>query len=142
MKTCDFKCILTNTRYDDVHHLMSFSIIVNSILQDLKYEKNKYVSDYSEEELDKIINQFIFKHNKNIGVCLNLFIHKLFHKIYTNCNNTPQQFLSFIQRLEAHEFDTYLAENNLTLNINYEILEKLLNQFGLSYVNPIINKNE
>ncbi|WP_297419513.1 hypothetical protein [Clostridium sp.] len=133
MKFNNFKCVITQTRFDEIHHIYSYESIVKKIFNTDTIPINP-VNEYSEEELKSIEQKCIQLHyDYGFGICLQNDIHKLYHKEYGEGNNTPQQFLSFVQRLEAHEFDDYLKENNLTLNINYDILEKLLNQFGLSY---------
>lgn len=131
---CGNKCMITGKKLNDIHHLYSFTKIVIEVFQLENLDIYDKIENYSQDELLRLSTQCIklhYKYGYGIGLCKS--IHKLFHHLYGLKNNTPSQFLIFIQRLESHEFDTYLKENNLKLNINYEILDKLLNQFGLSY---------
>jgi len=132
----NFKCCLTSLNKTElvIHHLIPFIDIVREVLIDLNFELKSHFAEYLKEDLRDIALNCKRSHNKNgLGIVLDSKIHKLFHHTYGVRNNTPSQFLEFVHRLESHEFDTYLKENNLTLNINYEILENLLNQNDLSY---------
>jgi len=140
MKFNDFKCVLTKQRFDIIHHLYSFESIAKEVFKTIIIPVNP-ISEYTKEQLEILDRRCIELHYKyGFGICLVKPLHNLFHKQYSEMNNTPEQFLTFIQRLNSHEFDTYLQENNLTLDINYNILNKLLNQFNLLYETETINK--
>lgn len=133
MKFNDFKCVITQIRFEDIHHLLSFESIAKEVFNSTKIPVNP-VSEYEADVLKEIENKCIDLHYKyGFGICLCKSIHLLYHKIYGEGNNIPQQFLEFVQRLENGEFNTYLTENNLTLNINYDVLNKLLSQHNLKY---------
>lgn len=128
MRFCNYKCVLTQTRFDEIHHLYSFESIIKEIFNSDKIPINK-VNEYTDEELKLIKEKSLRIHYKyGLGICLIKPLHVLYHKTYGEGNNTYNQFKEFITRLEAGEFNTYLQENNIELNINHEILEKLLNQ--------------
>lgn len=95
MKQCNYKCIFTGKRFDDIHHLYSFNQIVKETFGILNLDIRNMVSDYSEEELHLIENTFIQIHNKYpLGVCLTKELHSLYHSIYGDIN-TPKQFEEF-----------------------------------------------
>lgn len=115
------KCAITNSnKSTQTHHLYSFS----SILYD-NYNENIINCDI--EILYDIIKDSIkLTHiNYGLGIVLNKDVHNLFHSQYGIKNNTHLQFKQFIQRLQSGEFDEYLNEHNLILNLNYEALNKL-----------------
>ena len=87
------------------------------------------MGEYTFEEIKNIEELFYKYHTIKIGVPILNSLHTFYHKIYGD-DNTPQQFKEFITRLRLGEFNNFLKENNLELNINYEILNKLLNQKG------------
>ena len=117
MKECNYKCVITGIRFDDIHHLYGFDLILNELLQELNLELKEIISNYNDEELILLENKCIELHNKYpLGVCLEKNIHKLFHKVYGGGSNTPEQFEEFKTRLKSGEFDLFLKENNLTLN--------------------------
>ena len=72
---------------------------------------------------EEIIQQLHIKYG--LGILVKDELHILFHSEYGKFNNTHLQFKQFIQRLQSGEFNEYLSEHNLTLNLNYEALNKL-----------------
>jgi hypothetical protein len=58
-----------------------------------------------------------------LGACINKEIHKLFHDNYGYTKFSPYDFLDFCYRLDCGEFDNFLLENNIELNINYKYIE-------------------
>jgi len=134
LENCNFKCIITNLKYIkkdtlEVHHIYNFHKIVSDILNELKLPIYKTMGEYTFEEIKNIEELFYKYHTIKIGVPILNSLHTFYHKIYGD-DNTPQQFKEFITRLRLGEFNNFLKENNLELNINYEILNKLLNQKG------------
>jgi hypothetical protein len=127
MCNCGYLCVLTNKKFNDIHHLYGFNIILIEVLRDLKLNSHKYFIHYTLDELEIIKNKLIEYHYKYpLGVCLNKNLHKLFHKLYNNKNNTPEQFKEFVTRLRLDEFNDFLKENNLELNINYDIINNII----------------
>lgn len=96
MKSCNFKCVISGEKFNDIHHLYSFHRIVEETLSDLKIPLKGHISNYTDSELVSIEELFIKKHaDYPLGVCLKANIHTVFHKIYGYENNTPEQFLEF-----------------------------------------------
>lgn len=115
----NYKCAITGISNGLViHHLHSFDLIFQEILElaDVKIYDN--IGQYTTEELDKL--KVICKdlHEKyGLGVVVNKKIHKLFHKLYGRGKNTHYQFDEFKQRLKSGEFNEFLNNNNLELVI-------------------------
>jgi hypothetical protein len=100
MKSCNYKCVITGERFDEIHHLYSFSKIVNDAMQELGLLKNKNRGDYSKREIELLENKIKEIHdNYPLGVCLRKDVHILFHKIYGKINNTPEQFRDFESKI-------------------------------------------
>lgn len=93
-----------HTRKLEVHHLISFGSIVNSVINQLNVEV-KQVSEYSPEELAILADLFVEQHNKLARpMVLDRKIHHLFHLLYGKYNNTLEQFEEFSDRYRAGEF--------------------------------------
>ena len=102
MKKCDYKCIFTGSKEYQIHHLYGVSNILNDVMT--KYHFNKYenLSDYTEKELNHILMAFIEEQNKYpLGVCISKDIHVLFHSLYGQYYNTPEQWYQFEKDFKA-----------------------------------------
>lgn len=112
MEYCNYKCVITNTNFDNIHHLYSFRNIVNEVFINLNIDIKQTIGDYNEKTRQLIYNELIILHNKyGLGVCLKNNIHRLFHNLYGYSNNTPQQFEEFKQRYYNHEFNEIINNN-------------------------------
>lgn len=118
MMSSNYRCVITNEPFDDIHHLYSFRSILNEVLEELKLKWHQLVSGYSKDELVNIVNLLQLKHVEHgDGVCLKRNIHEAFHKNFGYQNNTPEQFEEFKICLKNGEFNDFLEENNLELII-------------------------
>ena len=105
IENCNYKCIVTGDRFDVVHHLHSFNMILQETFNILKLPIYQIINQYTTDELNNIISKFIELHYKyGLGVCLSKEIHMLFHNIFGMGNNTPEQFEEFTQRYYNGEF--------------------------------------
>ena len=96
MVKAEFKCKLTGGIFHDIHHLYPFSKILEEVFQVSMILKKPNLIDYSKEELEVLIKTAELLHSSYpLGVCLSEETHKLFHKVYGNKNNTPEQFYEF-----------------------------------------------
>jgi hypothetical protein len=109
LNDCDYKCVICgNINKLDVHHLYSFSSIIKDIFSELDISLKQTVSEYSPQEIYLLINKSIEIHkNYPLGKALCREHHKLFHTIYGQENNTPEQFEEF-----------YFALKNINKNNN------------------------
>lgn len=106
MRACNFKCVLTNGKFDAIHHLTSFTSIMDEMLDELNIDIRESVSMYSDEELEIMSNRIVAKHNEyGLGVCICDRLHKLFHKLYCKVGCTPEMFNEFTERYKRGEFN-------------------------------------
>lgn len=104
IKNSSYKCIITNDRFDVVHHLYGFNMILREALDNLKINERKSLGEYSNKELEEINEETKKLHKKYpLGVCLRKDVHILFHKIYGSGNNTPEQFYEFQNKIATGE---------------------------------------
>ena len=119
LRNYKYTCQLTGLRYKDIiiHHIYPFVKILNETLEVLDLPLYDEVIKYPEEELLKIENKFLELHFKyGLGIPLEKDIHKLFHKVYTNRNNTNEQLMEFKLRYFKGEFDNQLEEKLKSCN--------------------------
>jgi len=114
LKANNYRCALTNSNgHLVVHHLYSFSNIVNETLICLDMPLKTEMSEYNPEDLKLIEDKCLELHYKyGLGVLLTPIIHDLFHQQYGYDGNTsPEDFEEFKQRYNSHEFDKILCNN-------------------------------
>ncbi len=101
LKAYGFKCALSfiNDGTLEIHHLnKNFSEIVYETFNTLNLPIYNNMSKYSQKERDLIRDKLLELHYRyGLGIPLTKEIHKLFHSIYGNKNNTPEQFDEFKQ---------------------------------------------
>lgn len=98
-KKCNYQCIVTGNRFQAIHHLYGMNLILNETLEELKISDKEKFDDYTQDELERILNHFyIVQARYPLGVCLTKEIHKQFHDIYGYGNNTPEQFEEFLYK--------------------------------------------
>lgn len=104
MKKHNFTCQLSGARDVklNVHHITPFKEIVDNCLQQLGLEEMPYASDYDEETYNQIRDWILDYHEHNdVGITLSAEVHKEFHSIYGNRNNTVEQFNEFSMRYKT-----------------------------------------
>ncbi|MDD3383998.1 MAG: NUMOD3 domain-containing DNA-binding protein [Bacilli bacterium] len=127
MQYYNYKCVISNGEFDNVHHLTPFKNIVKECFDICDIDMRQSVCDYSILEFKLIRNTLIKLHNKyEFGVPLNKSIHKLFHDNYGYFNNTPEQFHKFVLDINDGKFNKWFKDNNLNIEINNEILNQAL----------------
>lgn len=104
MQQCNYKCIISNERFNVIHHLYGFDKIIEETFSTLNIEIKPLLVNYSIEELENLKDKLLELHYKyGLGVCLRGDIHSLFHKLYGRGNNTPEQFYEFKSKIESGE---------------------------------------
>lgn len=122
----NYKCVITGKRFSHIHHLVTFDSIVRETFDFLGLDIKHSTLDYKTTEVEKIKEHLINLHYQyGYGIPLISELHCLFHKLYGNNNCTKNDMYNFINRIIDHEFDDYLKENNIELNIHKDLLEYL-----------------
>lgn len=104
MKNCNYQCILTGSKDFVIHHLYSFSSIVNEVLEENNFELKDSFSDYTEDELIFILNRFIEKQSQYpLGVCVRKDLHDLFHREYGTVV-TPDMWYDFVENYKKGKY--------------------------------------
>lgn len=94
MSNCDYKCVITGLSFDEIHHLTPFNKIVESALCSLNMNIRQ-VKDYTETEIENLIELVKQIHSKELGVCLTKKVHKEFHDKYGYINVSKEDFIEF-----------------------------------------------
>lgn len=123
---CNYKCVITNGEFDNVHHTTAFRDIVDQTFKLTNIEVRKNVNDYTEEEFNCLRSTLKDLHIMyGFGACICKDVHKLFHDNYGYTKITPYDFLDFIYRIDIGEFDEWFKQNDLSIDLNYEYVEYL-----------------
>lgn len=106
MENSKYRCILTNNRFDDIHHIYSFNLIVSEVIETLNIDLQKSMDDFSKEELKEILLTFReIQNSYPIGVCLSKDIHKLFHELYGYGNTTEKEWDEFVKNYKNNKYN-------------------------------------
>lgn len=96
---CNGLCVVTHMPSEAIHHLYGMNMIVDELIQQEGIDISTFDIDrISQSERKQLFQKFKLLQSKYpLGVCLTESIHLEFHDTYGYGNNTPQQFLNFIQ---------------------------------------------
>ena len=109
MLFCDYKCVLTGSKNFEIHHLYGVSNIINDILNQYPFYKDKSFDDYSEEDLSFLLERFLEKQDEYpLGVCVDKKLHVLFHSMYGQYYNTPEQWEQFCKDYKRGIYKNYI----------------------------------
>lgn len=98
MENCNFQCVLTGSKNFEIHHIISFNIIVKNFLLEYDITLKDNFEDYTTNELNNLSKMFLQYHNTYpLGVCIDKNLHVLFHKMYGDINN-EEQWDNFVQK--------------------------------------------
>lgn len=98
MKNCNYQCVLTGSKNFEIHHLYGVSNIINDIMNKYHNYEKKNFSEYTENDLSFILQKFLEEQSKYpLGECVDEKIHVLFHSMYGQYYNTPEQWYKFKQ---------------------------------------------
>lgn len=96
MKASDYKCVLTGSKQFEIHHLYGVSNMISDILNKYNYYKDKSFEEYTKEDLSFILDKFLIEQSKYpLGECIDKQLHVLFHSMYGQYYNTPEQWNQF-----------------------------------------------
>lgn len=115
IEKCNSICVITGEKFDDVHHLYSFNLILQDVFLKTEIPIKTSISEYSQRELEALATVCVQEHSKHpLGICLKEDVHLLFHKNYGYGDNTPEQFEEFKQRYNSGEFAELLNERRIS----------------------------
>ena len=90
--------MITGKRFDVVHHLENYNQILQETIDITGLPIYDEVNEYNNKELKLLEDTCSQLHYiYGLGVCLTADLHKEFHKIYGNIENTREQFEEFKQ---------------------------------------------
>jgi DNA-binding CsgD family transcriptional regulator len=121
----NYKCDITGINSDDleVHHIKPFHIMRDEVITELGLKEIEYVSDFSIDEIQKIVALFEKKHQENLGIPLLKDLHKIFHKLY-GFNTTFDDYTEFKNRYHKGEFHVKSIEEWKKKTTNLAQLKK------------------
>lgn len=106
---CNYQCVLTKDRFDDIHHIHGFNLILNETIETLDIPIKECIDDYTDVELRNLLDTFRLLQSKYpLGVCLRKDIHVLFHNIYGYGNNTQKQWNEFLNNYNNGKYNHIL----------------------------------
>jgi hypothetical protein len=110
-KMCNYQCVLTHQKFNNIHHLFPFHKIIYKVLDKLSLPLFENIEQYTNEQLSNIIDECLNIHFElGYGICLVEDLHTLFHQIYGYSNTNKDDFDDFSSRYKNFEFDD-LIEN-------------------------------
>lgn len=98
MERCNYKCVISGGRFDDIHHLVSLNTIVVDACCKNNIDLNAFDPNFASDAERKFFLDIVMAEQSNypLGVCLSHEIHMEFHREYGYGDNTPEQFNTFI----------------------------------------------
>ena len=97
MIDCGYKCVLSGERFDEIHRLYGFNLILEETFETMQINIKSDINDYTHDEMMDILKCFREIQSKYpLGVCLTKEIHNLFHSQYGYGNNTIEQWNEFV----------------------------------------------
>ena len=108
MKQCNYCCVLTGSKEFEIHHLYPVNKMIDNIFKS-SHLTVKDFSDYTQEELDEIMNLFYIEQSKYpLGECVRKDLHVLFHSLYGQYNTTIEQWEQFKYDYKNGIYNNYL----------------------------------
>jgi len=105
MRESKYRCVITGERFNEIHHIYSFDLIVEEVLKETNIPIYQEINQYTSEELDLLEKTCLAVHYiHGLGVCLTKEIHTKFHKLYGAGGNTPEQWDEF-KEIMSKEFN-------------------------------------
>lgn len=95
-----FICELTGKRSNIiVHHIRSFNLIFNEVVEMLNFPIYKSMEFYTQSELDIFVDLFLYLQEEyDSYICICEDVHKQFHNMYGYGNNTEEQWYEFVNK--------------------------------------------
>ena len=107
MENSNYKCVITGKRFEDIHHLQSFNLLLKESLEELNFELKNTIGEYDSDQITLLVNKLIEVHYRYpLGIALTKKWHNKFHKLYGMGDNTPDQWNDFIQKIKFGKIKT------------------------------------
>ena len=107
MEHSNYKCVISGKRFEDIHHIQSFNLLLREALEELNFELKNTIGEYDSDQITLLINKLIEVHYRYpLGVALTKKWHNKFHKLYGMGDNTPDQWDDFIQKIKSQKIKT------------------------------------
>lgn len=109
MEACNYSCVLTKTKNFEIHHLYGVSNIIEDILRLYPEYRRERFEEYTPEDLSFILQQFLqIQKQYPLGECVDKKLHVLFHSMYGQYYNTPEQWYRFKEDYKKGIYNDYL----------------------------------
>ena len=106
MESCEYKCVLTGSKDFQIHHLYGVSSILRDMVQIYNVELKENFEEYTEDELNKILELFLqIQSQYPLGECIDTNLHTLFHSLFGQQYNTPQQWEIFKREYLSNQYN-------------------------------------
>jgi len=107
MENSSYKCVITGKRFENIHHVQSFNLLLKESLEELNFELKNTIGEYDSDQITLLVNKLIEVHFRYpLGVALTKKWHNKFHKLYGMGDNTPDQWDDFIQKIKSGKIKT------------------------------------
>jgi hypothetical protein len=104
IKQCNGKCVITGEKYDDIHHVYAFNLILRESINELNFILKENIGDYKKEDLKVIVNKVKEIHGRYpIGVCIKQKYHIKFHQMFGYGDTTPEMWYEFLDKVKSGE---------------------------------------
>jgi hypothetical protein len=101
-RMCNYTCVITGNKMEEVHHIYPFGKIIYEALENLNLPIEEKISNYTYDEMESIAEEVRRLHSiYPLGVCVTKNVHKLFHKIYGRGDTTPEQWVDFVENIRS-----------------------------------------
>ena len=139
MNFCNYKCVVTGEKFNDLHHLHPFRDIIIETFANLGLEIKQSINDYTSTEKEMIRNELLRLHDLyGYGACLNGKVHALFHAVYGIKDFCYSDFVNFLEDINDGKYNQWFKNNKLNVDMNMIFL-RYVETVGLLIENK--NKN-
>ena len=123
MNFCDYKCVVTGEKFNDLHHLYPFRNIIIETFATLKLEIKQSINDYTSTEKEMIRSELLRLHDLyGYGACLNGKVHALFHSVYGIKDFCYSDFVNFLQDINDGKYNQWFKDSKLNVDMNMNFL--------------------
>lgn len=105
-RRCGYKSFFTGKGFNHIHHLYSKNLIIKETKEILNIKETDDINEFSKEEKSLFLETFYkVQAQYPFGICMEEEYHKEFHKKYGYGDNTPEQFIEFVETFYPEKVD-------------------------------------